>query len=1032
MPDTDRLYTNPDELLFKPDRSPNAATITADELSYRQFFLTSSSRAPETTVFGTPRVSLWPLNSPVGSPSTPALSSDRTVKDRLIAFSTWLGNATVGNSYSFERQIGTNGFLNADDTGADSPSRDVSRARNQALLTYLRSLGAQAVPGFGGTFQSKWGGTNGVNHVLAQVFDTVRASINTDYVQQGTTSYQYGAFPGNPRSISVNATAGVLDQANDQSAPRGFVVPSKVGNALGAGRYVTIAGVSIVIMPTEVVNTYGNVTLTNNTTWSGTETCAADAEPVYRDTGNNIVSVSLPPDAVPTSQVTNKVRAFVLFQPYFPVPGMPSFAPGARLAVRGLNSITIAGQPLGPSNAETRFGSAGGFGQYALANFQMTSPAYFFYYPPMAVPVVPGSPSRFRAFVKWPGTSGTPGPLSPSGVFTQALDTTYPFVSDEIDVTGQSTIAITGGNLNVEIQSWKSGETIQTFELNFPGSFQFPVPQHRTTGGDFKSAPPSPQWLGSEFAQGRITPSTGVYPWHTANLSPAANVYGDYLSLWRRMRLGDDGSLLSKNLVRSGDIVLSLVPRNDGPLGGDLRLIALTANVPSAWFTTGPGYGTTLMNGGSRMPLSFRNDAVIIQSSNARAAQMGWRVNGSGFSIFRLKEDVAENASLISGLDFGEQATPISAPGVASARLGGGSAIGDWSSPAGSMKDGASFPRPEAGLPTGVYGGFWSMGTQAFNYAVVQDATFEPNRVVPSAGVLGGILAPDANSNLQPWRTLLFSAWPAAGRSFSDSGNGSPMGDHPGATGGPPDHLFLDNFWMPAVEPYAISESMSTAGKVNLNFQIAPFTYIQRSTALRGALKPVMVAAVPDSTVTPGVGTNGNQQNYKYGRAFDPIPTPIRYQLDLEQTVGEFAKRFGGGGVYKSATSVAEVPMIPLEQNGSPISSLDSFWNNHRVTGDNLREQPYTAVLSRVTTQSNSYTVHMLVQAVKKVPGTPPDAFVPGRDQITGEWRGSYQIERYIDSNDSAVQNTDFASVPLRSLGPFYLFRILNTTQFAP
>ncbi len=36
----------------------------------------------------------------------------------------------------------------------------------------------------------------------------------------------------------------------------------------------------------------------------------------------------------------------------------------------------------------------------------------------------------------------------------------------------------------------------------------------------------------------------------------------------------------------------------------------------------------------------------------------------------------------------------------------------------------------------------------------------------------------------------------------------------------------MDLFNMPTVEPYAISEPFSTAGKVNMNYQILPYTYI--------------------------------------------------------------------------------------------------------------------------------------------------------------------------------------------------------------
>ena len=70
--------------------------------------------------------------------------------------------------------------------------------------------------------------------------------------------------------------------------------------------------------------------------------------------------------------------------------------------------------------------------------------------------------------------------------------------------------------------------------------------------------------------------------------------------------------------------------------------------------------------------------------------------------------------------------------------------------------------------------------------------------------------------------------------------------NHPGIStisritnlGNPPDHLIMDLFDMPVVEPYPISEPFSTAGKINLNYQIMPFgSYIRRETAMRALLR---------------------------------------------------------------------------------------------------------------------------------------------------------------------------------------------------
>lgn len=74
-----------------------------------------------------------------------------------------------------------------------------------------------------------------------------------------------------------------------------------------------------------------------------------------------------------------------------------------------------------------------------------------------------------------------------------------------------------------------------------------------------------------------------------------------------------------------------------------------------------------------------------------------------------------------------------------------------------------------------------------------------------------------------PWQTLLF---PASAKAT---------------------HYYLDLFWMPVVEPYAISQPFSTAGKINLNYQIMPFTNIKRATAILALTEAEYVKAVPNT-----------------------------------------------------------------------------------------------------------------------------------------------------------------------------------------
>ncbi len=103
----------------------------------------------------------------------------------------------------------------------------------------------------------------------------------------------------------------------------------------------------------------------------------------------------------------------------------------------------------------------------------------------------------------------------------------------------------------------------------------------------------------------------------------------------------------------------------------------------------------------------------------------------------------------------------------------------------------------------------WQTGGNALGTDTKSDggSFTSPNRIMPSPGMFGSL--PTGVQAGVPWRTLLFR----------------PQSGHYGATS-PPDHLWLDLFWMPVVQPYAISDRFSTAGKINMNYQILPFTYM--------------------------------------------------------------------------------------------------------------------------------------------------------------------------------------------------------------
>lgn len=344
---------------------------------------------------------------------------------------------------------------------------------------------------------------------------------------------------------------------------------------------------------------------------------------------------------------------------------------------------------------------------------------------------------------------------------------------------------------------------------------------------------------------------------------------------------------------------------------------------------------------------------------------------------------------------------------------------GDWDTGIGNQPDGAYLNKPDDGdarfknsdgSARTPYNFGWFQG-----FAPPGATFFSPNRQIPSPLMFGSI--PTGVQQLQPWQTLLFHPRP---EDPSHPGKNAPM-----------DHLLADLFWMPVVEPYAISEPFSTSGKINLNYAIAPFTYISRKTGLYGVLKSTKFMAIPTTDgpsykdyVSPGSSApNANR----------------RRSIDIATTLQACDTKFNKGEIYKSATEICELNLIPP---GETSSSMAAFWNANKLTGDNLREKPYADLYSRLTTKSNTYTVHVCVQLLKKNKLTGDTVFVDpkstsaNKDFVVSEYRGSTTIERYISGNQTLPDMAMlFANNPNNSalnMSQYYKFRILNTRKFTP
>ena len=136
-------------------------------------------------------------------------------------------------------------------------------------------------------------------------------------------------------------------------------------------------------------------------------------------------------------------------------------------------------------------------------------------------------------------------------------------------------------------------------------------------------------------------------------------------------------------------------------------------------------------------------------------------------------------------------------------------------------------------------------------------------------------------------------------------------------------------------------------------------------------------------------------------------------------------------------TNAGPIKFQPGEQ---PIKH---FWRRNTLTGDNLRERPYSDLVPRLTTKSNSFTVHVRAQVLRAPRGTSDADFRIWREKpesVTSEYRGETSIERYLDpadrrfdrTNAQTKQNADFIDVDKQSLETAYRFRVVSSKRFAP
>ncbi|HRJ71585.1 MAG TPA: Verru_Chthon cassette protein A, partial [Terrimicrobiaceae bacterium] len=419
---------------------------------------------------------------------------------------------------------------------------------------------------------------------------------------------------------------------------------------------------------------------------------------------------------------------------------------------------------------------------------------------------------------------------------------------------------------------------------------------------------------------------------------------------------------------------------------GDARIAAYCDDVPSGFFREHKDYAS-MANLAHGFRLTSGINTALLGTTNGGYINQTY---GEGSSA-----SPQPNFRTLHGPDISSRISSLLDEGWA----------GDFDNGLGSLPDGAYLNKSDEG-------GFAANSTTPpYFYHTWYPAVglFSPLKQCPSAVIFGSLptgvketisaYSSVTPSGGKPWRTLNFCPNPLAGSS------------HLGLAS-PPDSLLLDLFTMPIVEPYAISEPLSTAGRLNMNYQMVPFTYIQRRTAMVAALSAQQIIAI-DTTFA---------DKYKDPRLTGlPAQFPdrqIRFPLNVDETLKQFDDRFSGLDIFRSATEICGLYLVP---QGRTAANVQSWWSGYQLTGNNLRERPYATLYPLLTTKSNVFTTHMRVQAVKRTPA--------GKVQVNGEYRGSVTFERFLDPNNPKFTDGSVDSDNV-SLEPYFRFRTLSAKQF--
>jgi uncharacterized protein (TIGR02600 family) len=816
-------------------------------------------------------------------------------------------------------------------------------------------------------------------------------------------------------------------------------------------------------------------------------------------TGTYVSSGSLTAGSLtPVSIGQKRLQAMMLFELSNPMLGYNSSQPNLILSCSNLEALTIAGGNPFPSTADGALSQMG-------SRLNMVNEC--------------GGVQGFQYTIATAAKSGRTNGWDTTGA------NTYKYVSNPFTVTSTGPLTLGGGPITVQIlvpaKSGSTNNTDQTFNLTFP-QYTTPMPdliQYGLTcyGGAGASAIVNPwvyvqsgdpatipnsnpadwwgfdnriawAWLGlNAYSGATSTTGTNSPNANTSYLGPGTVIRTDVATLpstgWTYINPGKvtylGSTLYSGNAPVSNQMV-GLIPsvfyrdikgatpaspppsdvvRTIVAFAGDTRLEVAKPTVTADTTSTADMIPHPVFYdpNGSNVKLA---DSFMV-SGGGGTSNPGVDLTGSLYPGAQYEALYVPKALNYSGFSLSNSATFTPTK------------TWDWDSGTVGIPDGAYANKPDEG---NTYVNSQSPYYNGQSAGTVTVSWFSANRIINSPVMFGSL--PTGVMESIPWKTLLFRP----GYTYSDGGStykhpsvaiplaGANAVPTPPYTT-PPDELLLDLFDMPVVEPYAISEPFSTAGKVNMNYQIVPFTYITRDTAVRAVLSSEMMARVPlgsESQVT-GIPQTPWYKESPPSTPAKPVGSPIntntntvtllRIPLDVTSdyatpttaksenvgTLAQFQSVFASGDIFRSPAQICDIYLVPNGASGTTYSTsyawpgFDKNWygSDFAMDGDNVRERPYADIYPRLTTKSNTFTVHYRVQVLKNPPNVAQNQWSETTGVVAGEYRGSTTLERYLDPTVSTIPDYASATNPLDptndpSLDTFYQWRTVSNNAFAP